>query len=182
MASRLKRNESSKGQGNTWAEASTSLLILPSNRPVKNLCLIFMTGSAILTILAQDVWFILHSIIGIIIAVEGLHGVSKFDPPTLRRFMVVLVVSASLALAVGITEVQSVDEYCSTAPVEEADTCTDTIIIYYVSFMAVQSSLGFVLALVVSIFHKAILDVQRKSRGDNDLLLDNIYFSQVSGR
>jgi len=174
MAGRLNKDEIDGKQA--WAQGSSIVNIRPSNRPIKNLCLVFMTGSAVLAMMAQDVWFILQSIAGIIIAVEGLHGVSKYDTQTLRRFIAVLFVSGILAMAIGIVELQTVEDYCSTAPEAEKDDCIDTIVLYYVSFISIQTVLGLLIAIVVSFFHSAIISLDKKAR---DKFLDDLYMNEM---
>jgi hypothetical protein len=58
---------------------------LPSNNSLKTLCLLYMIGSAVITVIGRGVVFVFLGIIGIIFSIEGYYGVANYDKPTIVR-------------------------------------------------------------------------------------------------
>jgi hypothetical protein len=58
---------------------------LPSNNPMKTLCLLYMMGSAVIAVTGRGVIFVLLGIIGIVFSVEGFYGVANYDRAAIIR-------------------------------------------------------------------------------------------------
>lgn len=58
---------------------------IPTNRPIKTLCLLFILGSLIISVTGRGVIFILQGILNIIFAVEGYQGAANLDQPSVLR-------------------------------------------------------------------------------------------------
>eukprot|EP00475_Leptophrys_vorax_P008400 TRINITY_DN1542_c0_g1_i4.p1 TRINITY_DN1542_c0_g1~~TRINITY_DN1542_c0_g1_i4.p1 ORF type:complete len:314 (-),score=68.45 TRINITY_DN1542_c0_g1_i4:304-1215(-) len=58
---------------------------LPSNNALKTLCLLYMIGSAVITVIGRGVVFVFLGIVGIIFSIEGYYGVANYDKSTIVR-------------------------------------------------------------------------------------------------
>jgi hypothetical protein len=59
--------------------------ILPTNNPMKTLCLLYMMGGAVITVTGRGVVFVLLGIIAIIFSVEGYYGIANYDRAAIIR-------------------------------------------------------------------------------------------------
>lgn len=66
-------------------EQEVNARCLPSNDPLKTLCLLYLIGSIVITVTGRGVVFVLQGIIGAIFSIEGYHGVANYDKHSIQR-------------------------------------------------------------------------------------------------
>jgi len=96
---------------------------------------------AFVALTGRGVVSIIQAIVGVIFSIEGFWGAVKFDGPTVKRFLIFLVAYFFVSAAISVINLQTLDEYCSTA-VDENDKkyCLDTSRLY--SYLLLAATLA----------------------------------------
>lgn len=100
---------------------------------------------------------IIQAIVGVIFSIEGFWGAVKYDGPSVKRFLIFLSFYFLVSTAISIIDLETIDEYCSTA-LDDADRkeCVNSTEVY--SYLLLAASLSVVpLVMAISIvFYLAI--------------------------
>ena len=98
---------------------------------------------AFIALTGRGVVSIIQAIVGVIFSIEGFWGAVKFDGSTVKRFLVFLVFYFFVSVAISIVNLQTLDDYCSTAvDDEDKKSCLDASKLY--SYLLLGASLGVV--------------------------------------
>lgn len=86
---------------------------------------------------------LIQAVAGVIFSIEGFWGAVKFDAPTTKRFLIFLVVYFFVSITIAIINLETLNDYCSTAVSEsDAQSCFDTARLY--SYLLLGVTLGLV--------------------------------------
>ena len=96
---------------------------------------------AFVALTGRGVVSIIQAIVGVIFSIEGFWGAVKFDGPTVKRFLIFLVAYFFVSAAISVINLQTLDEYCSTAvDANDKKYCLDTSRLY--SYLLLAATLA----------------------------------------
>lgn len=96
---------------------------------------------AFVALTGRGVVSIIQAIVGVIFSIEGFWGAVKFDGPTVKRFLIFLVAYFFVSAAISVINLQTLDEYCSTAvDANDKRYCLDTSRLY--SYLLLAATLA----------------------------------------
>ena len=132
---------------------------------VKFCSIVVLLECAYIALTGRGVISILQAIIGVIFAVEGFWGAVRFDRPSIKRYLIFLVCDFAVGIVVGILDLATVNEYCSTAADQgSVDDCTDTYHLYAYILIGLKAVTVPCFFLVSTLFYLKLLTVQRAQR------------------
>jgi hypothetical protein len=132
---------------------------------VKFCSIVILLECAYIALTGRGVISILQAIVGIIFAVEGFWGAVRFDRPSIKRYLIFLVCDFAVGIAVGILDLETVNEYCSTAADQDSvDDCHRTYSLYAYILIGLKAVTVPLFFLVSTLFYLKLLTVQRAQR------------------
>ena len=85
----------------------------------------------------------IQAIGGVIFSIEGFWGAVKYDPPTIKRFLIFLICYFLVSTAIAVINLETLHAYCSTAVNDDDEaSCLRTAKLY--SYLLLGVTLGFV--------------------------------------
>ena len=132
---------------------------------VKFCSICVMLECAYIALTGRGVISILQAIIGVIFAVEGFWGAVRFDRPSIKRFLIFLFFDFLAGIAVGVLDLETVNEYCATASDQNSvDDCTHTYSLYAYILIGLKAITIPMFFLVSTLFYLKLLSVHQAQR------------------
>jgi len=78
-------------------------------------CVVMMVSSGLITLTGRGLLSVLQGVLGIIFAVEGISGFTTRKLDVVKRFRVLLVLYLIFTICIGILNLATINQYCSTA-------------------------------------------------------------------
>ena len=120
---------------------------------------------AYIALTGRGVISILQAIVGVIFSVEGFWGAVRFDRPSIKRFLIFLLFDFLAGIAVGVLDLETVDEYCATADDQPSvDDCETTYALYAYILIGLKAVTDPLFFLISTLFYLKLLSVHQAQR------------------